>query len=139
MGYTGIGHDYVLYWDPELKEGGSKKKKRHRKVTWFNPPFCRSVKSNLGKQFLRIVTEVFTSSHPLRKIFNKDSVKLSYSCLPNMGTKILANTNRKFLGKMETNLVDCIGHRRGATCPEQDGKCNRRDNVGKSSTRTLLS
>ena len=34
------------------KNNNEGNKKRRRKIIWFNPPFSRSVKSNIGKQSL---------------------------------------------------------------------------------------
>ena len=31
------------------------KKKRKRKIIWFNPPYSSTVKTNVGKLFLRLV------------------------------------------------------------------------------------
>ena len=128
------GHDNKLFFDPDLKKG--KNKTRKRNITWYNPPYCRSIKTNLGKQFLQIVIECFPPSHKLRKIFNKNSVKLSYSCLPNVGSRILNGTNRKFSNVTSLNqdaTKDCVGHRRGAGCPVSNGICNRNNNVYKAS------
>ena len=41
--------------------------------------------------FLRIVKESFTPGHPLRKIFNRNTLKVSYSCMPNLERKIGAH------------------------------------------------
>ena len=123
--------DYELYFDEDLKNNNPKKNKRKRKVVWYNPPFCRSVKTNLGKEFLRIVSESFPPSHKLHKIFNRNSLKLSYSCLPNIGNKILANTLQKYRVPIDPNLTtkECVGHRRSKECPIENKKCNLQNNI----------
>ena len=44
-------------------QGGSaenqRKRTRTRNITWFNPPFCKSLKTNIGKDFLKILRESF--------------------------------------------------------------------------------
>ena len=101
---TEAGHSFQLKYDPEARKT-SKKKTRNRKVIWYNPPFCKSVKTNLGKIFLKIVLESFPSSHKLHKIVNRNTLKLSYSCLPNIGSKILADASKKYKGRENENMV----------------------------------
>ena len=65
-----------------------KSRARKRNVIWFNPPHSDRVKTNIGKEFFRLLSKYFPSHHKLRKIYNKNSVKLSYSCMPNVATII---------------------------------------------------
>ena len=51
-----------------------KKKKRKRKVIWFNPPYSSTVKTNIGKLFLKVVKQHFPKGHKLHKIFNKNTL-----------------------------------------------------------------
>ena len=75
-------YDHKLTYNPEptLRT----KRKRKRDITWYNPPFVSNVKTNLGRKFIRIVDKCFQKKHPLHKIFNGHTLKLSYSCMPNM-------------------------------------------------------
>lgn len=59
-----------------------RKRSRRRKVTWFNPPFSRHVKTNIGRKFLILVKKHFPKDHKLHKIFNPSTIKISYSCMP---------------------------------------------------------
>ena len=43
-----------------IEEEKGKRKKRTRKVTWFNPPFCQSVKTNIGRKYLELVRKHFS-------------------------------------------------------------------------------
>ena len=49
------------------------------------------MKTNLGRRFLNIVDRCFPKNHPLHKIFNRHTLKLSYSCRPNMKTITLSH------------------------------------------------
>ena len=42
------------------------------------------LKTNVGRKFLNIVNESFKKEHPLHKIFNKNTLKVSYSCMPSL-------------------------------------------------------
>ena len=61
-----------------------KPRTRKRNVTWFNSPYNMGVKTNIGKKFFYLVNKHFPRNNHLHKICNKFSVKLSYSCMPNM-------------------------------------------------------
>ena len=59
-------------------------KSRNRRVLWYNPLYCSSIKINLGKQFLRLVDKHFPDNHCYRKIFNRKTLKISCSCMNNV-------------------------------------------------------
>ena len=89
-------------------------------ILWFNPPWNSTVSTNLGKEFLEILDECFPPSHPLRKILNRNNVKVSYSTTPNM-EKIISGKNAKILNttEKETRKCNCPGTKK---CP-LDKKC----------------
>ena len=76
------GHTGKLEYTDNLDS--KKKKKRKCNITWFNPPFSEHVKTNIGKEFLRLLAKHFPLHPRLHKICNKFNVKVSYSCMPNM-------------------------------------------------------
>ena len=55
-------------------------------------PLSKSVKSNIGKIFLNLIKRYFPKINKLHKIFNKNTVKISYSCMSNMSS-ILSSHN----------------------------------------------
>ena len=67
------------------------KKKRQRNISWFNPPYSKTVKTKIGKFFLQLIKKHFPKEHKFHKIFNKNTLKLSCSCMPNIKTKINAH------------------------------------------------
>ena len=96
-----------------------KKRQRHRNVTWFNPPFSRSVKTNVGYKFLRLVIKHFPKESPLHKIFNRHTLKVSYSCLPNVASTI-CSVNRKL--RKDHPVENACNCRVKSECP-LNGKC----------------
>ena len=102
------GYDYKLKFNPPSTEQSQKKKKKSRKrnVLWFNPPYNSAVKSNVGRKFLGLIDKCFPTGHPLRKVFNRNNVKVSYSTMPNMG-QIIAGKNKKTLNKQPENEKIC--------------------------------
>ena len=53
-------------------------------MIWYNPPYSKTVKTNVGAQFLKLIGKHFPRGHKLHKILNKNSLKISYSCMKNM-------------------------------------------------------
>ena len=84
-------------------ENKSKTKNRKRKIIWYNPPFNKALKTDFGKLFFKLLDKHFPRGHKLHKIFNRNTVKLSYSTTPNM-KRILQNHNSKILNKRKEKL-----------------------------------
>jgi len=78
------GFDEKLEYQPERQQ----RRNRRRKIIWYNPPFSGNVATNIGKEFLKLLKTHFHERHEFRKIFNRHTVKLSYSCTKNMATII---------------------------------------------------
>ena len=76
----------------------STKRRRRRNVIWYNPPFSKSVKSNVARNFLQLLEKHFPDSNPLHKLFNRNTVKVSYSCMPNVKSAI-SRLNNQMLSK----------------------------------------
>ena len=94
---------------------------RHRKITWYNPPDSQNVATNVGRKFLNIVKESFKEGHPLKKIFNKNTLKLGYSCMPNLASKITSH-NKSALEKTTQSTEKLCNCRTQSKCP-LNGKC----------------
>ena len=63
-------------------------RKHKRAIIWYNPPYSMNVKTNIGKTFFKLLQKHFPPTHPMYTIFNKNKIKISYSCFPNMGSII---------------------------------------------------
>ena len=60
------------------------------------PTIQQSVKNNIGKQFLCLIDKHFPKHHCLHKICNRNTVKISCSCMPNMAS-FISSHNKKLL------------------------------------------
>jgi hypothetical protein len=98
-----------------------KSKNRSRKIIWFNPPYSKNVSTNIGQKFLKLIAKHFPKSSKLNKIFNKNTVKVSYSCMPNMASIIKAH-NSKISNGHSTHLQKPCNCRNKDQCP-LDGQC----------------
>lgn len=104
---------------------------RKRKIIWYNPPFSQSVKSNIGKKFLKLVLKHFPRNNSLHKIFNKNTIKISYSCMRNVSS-IIASHNKKILSpEPPSRTCNCINKN---NCPLQN-KCLTQNVVYKAVVR----
>ena len=103
---TNSGFNSTLtYTTPsQLQSSQSAKQKHQRKrnIMWFKPPFDKNVTSNIGRRFLELFDLHFYVGHPYHRIFNRNTVKVSYCCMPNMGS-IISSHNHKVL-KSEKRL-----------------------------------
>ena len=112
-------NENLVYDNTEAREENNTRKQRKRKIIWFNHPFSTTVKTKIGKIFLEILDKHFPRSSEFHKIFNRNTVKISYSCTKNMASTISAH-NRKILKPIDENVgCNCRSNR---ICP-LDGKC----------------
>ena len=104
------GHNYTLNYTPnhnrhenskakprteehhetEPKHTGCQKTRRNtrtRKITCFDPPFSMNIATNIEKNFCVLLNEGFPKSSKLHKIINKNTIKLSCSCMANIKQK----------------------------------------------------
>ena len=75
-----------------------KNKSRKRKIIWFNPPFCKLANIDVGKYFLRPIDKHFKQDNILHKIFNRKTLKISYSCTKNM-SQIMNSHDNELINK----------------------------------------
>ena len=131
------GYNFQLTYEPH-ENRNTKKKCRKKPVTWFNPPFSKNVKSNVGKEFLKLLDRAFPQTNPLHKFFTRQTVKLSYRCMPNMAQAV-ARQNKKLL-KDENNTqptprCNCRG---GPTNCPVEGKCQTQGVVYRATVKQTL-
>ena len=84
------GHTYELKYNPS-ETSDNRPRKRERKIIWFNSPFSKIVIINVGKKFLNLLNKHFPLNHKFHKLFNKNNVKVSYGCMPNIRATINAH------------------------------------------------
>ena len=117
------GYNHRLTFTPNLTQSSSSaRKNRQRNIIWYNPPFSKNVATNVGRAFLKILDEEFPENHVFHKIFNRNTVKISYSCMPNLKQKI-DGCNKSTLQKTTAPpILKACNCRRPADCP-MAGNC----------------
>ena len=70
------------------------------------PPSGQNVKTNIGKLFIKLVRKHFPKNNKYHKIFNLNTLKLSYCCTTNVRS-IIKQHNSKVLSKINDNNRKC--------------------------------
>ena len=92
---TKSGYKFQLQYEPPPPTSNNpKKRQRKRRIFWWNPPYSADVKTKVGNLFFRALDENFGEDSPLKKIFNRNTVKMSYRTTPNF-QKIISAHNKK--------------------------------------------
>ena len=87
----------------------------------LTPPYSKNVQTNVAKTFLNLIKKQFPPNHNLHPVFNKNNVKVSYSCMPNMGS-IINNHDKKILTNNNTTPQNGCNCRKKDQCP-LDNNC----------------
>ena len=72
------------------------RRNHNRNIIGLNPPYRVNVKTKIGRIFLRLIDKHFPRHHKYRKLFNRNNIKISYSCMPNMAS-VIQNHNTSLL------------------------------------------
>ena len=111
------GHNVTLRYADNSDHTNSSTQRTHRSrkrnIIWFNPPFSKNVKTNVGKIFLGLIKKHFPKDHRYHKIFNKktqlklatavwitwnaslSSITTKFSALPPQDRNLDATAERK--------------------------------------------
>ena len=90
-----------------------------------------NISTNVGKYFLNAVERHFGSDKTLKKLFNRNNIKVSYSCGPNVKQQVKGHNARVLKSHRKEELGCRVSQgdegrecncRRGNTCP-LGGKC----------------
>ena len=123
----------TLQYIPKQKQ----KRKRQRKIIWFNPPFNKNVETDIGRKFIQIIDRNFPREHKLSKIFNRNTLKISYSTTENMA-QIINKHNKKILSKgtgEKNGGCNCVDKTK---CPLDGKNCLTKQVVYKGETSSTL-
>ena len=116
--------DGISFTEKQTKQ---KKRSRQRNIVWFNPPFSKNVSTNIGGTFLKLLDKHFPRKSKLNKIFNRNTVKISYSCMPNIATIIKSHNKQISANDKKTEPKNC-NCRKKDQCPLQ-GDCQTKSIV----------
>ena len=104
------------------KEFSKKKTTKEKSIIWFNPPWNNAVATNVAAKFLDLVDKHLVKDPLLGKHFNRNTIKVSYSCMPNMAA-IIAGHNKKKAGTTSTPKLEGCNCRAGMANCILGGNC----------------
>ena len=122
--------DSRMVYEKPPSQGKTGKRNRRKPSIFYNAPFCLSVKTNIGKEFFKIVDKHFNKDHQYYKILNRNTIKLSYSCMNNVRA-IIQSHNKRTLARKDTP----------ANQPSRSCNCTKKDQCplnGKCLTENLI-
>ena len=130
------GYNHTLKFDQNHKNSDPNKttRKRNRNIIWFNPPFSKHVTTNVGRKFLHLIDKHFPKQHILHKIFNRNNVKVSYSCMDNM-SRIVNAHNKRIIHDKPTTATKTCNCRIPHDCP-LNGNCQIKSVIYKATVTT---
>jgi hypothetical protein len=79
----------------------------------------RYISTNIGQTFLNTIDDEFPAGHPLHKIFNRNTVKISYSCMPNIKQTIDGHNKTKLSQTATTSEESTCSCRKKEECPNK--------------------
>ena len=88
-----------------LKYSTPRKKQTYRNI-WFYPPFNKNVITNVAKVFFSLLEKHFPKSSRLNEIFNRNTVKKSYSCTGNI-SHIIKRHNEQVTKTNKRSIAPC--------------------------------
>ena len=84
-----------------------RKKKVEESTICNNPSYSANVKTNIGKVFFRTLKKNFPRNHLFYKVFNKNTIKLSCSCMTNIAEIISSHSKQVLKPKIESYGCNC--------------------------------
>ena len=100
------GYTLPFTYIPPIQSGNRNNSSRKRKITLFNPPFNSNVSTYVTRTFLKLIDKHFARSQKLNKIFNRKTIKISYSSMEKL-KKIIKEHNKKFTINNTKIQQDC--------------------------------
>ena len=79
------------------------------------------MQTNIGEKFLKLIDKNFPPNHPLAKIVNRNTVKISYRCMPNMKKAIAGHNFQAQKEEEEPVQYGCNCSGRIGPCPLEGG------------------
>ena len=117
------GHKFKLeYKPPSNATNDTRKHRRKRNITWYNLPFNMNVKTKVGMLTLKLIDKHFPKNNELNKIFNRNTIKISYCTMKNMRSSIIGMNKKKLECADSQNPNSKCFHNEQNPCPV-DGRC----------------
>ena len=101
------GYKSKMIYVPQDDKGPRRKKVRYPLQFYWNPPYNRRVKTPVGKLFGIALDKCYPRGSEWYHLFNRHTVKLSYSCTKNVASKISQHNHKVLKGRKNTKAAGC--------------------------------
>ena len=95
-----------------------------------------NVVTNVGRFFLNLINKHFLQHHRFSKIFNRNNVKICYSCMPNMKSRTNIYNKKVTKAKPSAQARTCIYCINKSKCP-LNNKCLRNNVLHKANITSV--
>ena len=126
------------YKSVDLKYAKATEKRYHNRncnVIWLNPPFNKDVSTNVAEKFLDLLDKHFPKSDKLHKIFDRNNVRVSYSCTEDM--KSIINSYNRNVTTQNTVITPPCNCRSKKEC-SLEVQCRVENIISKCVTSTSI-
>lgn len=128
-------YNHKLEYKEEYKQNKKKKRSRRKECIYYNPPYCMSTKTNIGRSFLSLVDKHFDKNNFFHKIFNRSTVKVSYCCMMNAKGIIQGHNKKVLRSESDDNNEPACNCRNKDNCPVK-GLCKSRNIIYQATITT---
>ena len=97
----------------------SKRQAWKRQIICFNTLYTANVKSNVGNVFVTLFSKHFPRHHKYYKPINRNNIKLSYRCIPNINN-VIQKYNYKITKNPAPSTTETCNCRRKTDCSMDD-------------------
>ena len=122
---SGYKNNKMQFQEHNIKHA---KRNRRKRAIYFNAPYCASVKTKIGREFFKIIDKHFPQDHKYHRLYNRKTVKLSYSCMSNVKSFIQSHNRRIMESEDVSGKEESCNCRKKENCPLGGGNC-RQENI----------
>ena len=83
-----------MQYQQNIRQNTTTTKNQKRNIIWWNPPCSANVVKKARKLLHSLSDKHFPTHNMFHKIFKKHTVKIGYSCMPNMKTTINSHNHK---------------------------------------------
>ena len=124
-----------MKYEPPKTQNKKKRSRKRCEVLWWNPPYSTNIKTRVGAKFLKLIDKHFPKSHPLNKVINRNSVKVSYRNAPNIKKIITAQNSKTIRESRNSEPKKTCNCPKTKICPVQ-GKCLEENVIYQAKVKT---
>ena len=113
---TKAGYKHQIRYQQNIRQNTTTNKKWKRNIIRFHPSYSANAVTKVGKHFLSLLDKQFPPVNKFHKIFNRNTLKISYICFPNMKAMINSHNHKVTYPKtiIKDRTCNCVGK---AKCP----------------------